>query len=280
MEDSLSTGLRARDLDGRITYVNPAFCAMVGFPAEALLGTAVPPYWPAERVQEYTQRQATRLAPRAADEPASSPTRAGREGFETLFVRRDGDRIPQWNHYKIAVAAHDIAKVRNYLQYKIEDKPQGESYAGPFQPSARSFGDGEAAGAEATAPSGEAASGSSGSSGSSSTEAMIQEYAPLVKTGLEQVLDPTQQQEVLRARIKNTQKMIKRSPPILRGPLQARLRVLKAKLKAAERRVELQREQESARRTWRTLGQVTVVGGVLLLLGLTARFVRQQRATG
>ena len=190
---------------------------------------------------------------------------------------RDGDRIPQWNHYKIAVAAHDIAKVRNYLQYKIEDKPQGESYAGPFQPSARSFGDGEAAGAEATAPSGEA---TSGSSGSSSTEAMIQEYAPLVKTGLEQVLDPTQQQEVLRARIKNTQKMIKRSPPILRGPLQARLRVLKAKLKAAERRVELQREQESARRTWRTLGQVTVVGGVLLLLGLTARFVRQQRATG
>lgn len=94
MEDSLSTGLRARDLDGRITYVNPAFCAMVGFPAEALLGTAVPPYWPAERVQEYTQRQATRLAPRAADEPNSSPARAGREGFETLFVRRDGERIP------------------------------------------------------------------------------------------------------------------------------------------------------------------------------------------
>jgi two-component system sensor histidine kinase DctS len=26
MEDSLVTGLRARDLDGRITYVNPAFC--------------------------------------------------------------------------------------------------------------------------------------------------------------------------------------------------------------------------------------------------------------
>ena len=31
MEDSLVTGLRARDLHGRITYVNPAFCEMVGF---------------------------------------------------------------------------------------------------------------------------------------------------------------------------------------------------------------------------------------------------------
>jgi two-component system sensor histidine kinase DctS len=34
MEDSLVTGLRARDLQGRITYVNPAFCAMTGFAPE------------------------------------------------------------------------------------------------------------------------------------------------------------------------------------------------------------------------------------------------------
>jgi two-component system sensor histidine kinase DctS len=39
MEDSLVTGLRARDLQGRTTYVNPAFCQMVGFSAEELLGT-------------------------------------------------------------------------------------------------------------------------------------------------------------------------------------------------------------------------------------------------
>jgi two-component system sensor histidine kinase DctS len=36
MEDSLVTGLRARDLQGRITYVNPAFCEMVGFEALGL----------------------------------------------------------------------------------------------------------------------------------------------------------------------------------------------------------------------------------------------------
>ena len=179
---------------------------------------------------------------------------------------QDGDVIPQWNHYKLAVAAHDVAKVRNYLQYKIEDagKQDALELKTTFQPSSLSgWGNSEADPQDSV-----------------TTEAAIQEYAPLVKTGLEQILDPTQQQEVLRARIRNTQKMINRSPPLLRGPLQARLRVLKAKLKAAERRVGLQREQESARRTWRTLGQVAVVGGVLLLLGLTARFVRQQRTSG
>ena len=42
MEDSLVTGLRARDLKGRITYVNPAFCHMVGFSAQELLGMPRP----------------------------------------------------------------------------------------------------------------------------------------------------------------------------------------------------------------------------------------------
>ncbi|MFC4161372.1 PAS domain-containing sensor histidine kinase [Chitinimonas lacunae] len=46
MEDSLSVGMRARDLDGRIVYVNPALCKMVGYPAEALIGCLPPyPYW-------------------------------------------------------------------------------------------------------------------------------------------------------------------------------------------------------------------------------------------
>ena len=39
---------------------------------------------------------------------------------------QDGDLIPQWNHYKIAVAAHDISKVRNYLQYEIERRAKGQ----------------------------------------------------------------------------------------------------------------------------------------------------------
>jgi two-component system sensor histidine kinase DctS len=84
MEDSLVTGLRARDLKGRITYVNPAFCQMVGFDAEQLLGKSAPmPYWPSEMVGEYQQRQAVRLA-------GNSPPR---EGFESVFVRKDGSRF-------------------------------------------------------------------------------------------------------------------------------------------------------------------------------------------
>ncbi len=86
MEDSLVTGLRARDLQGRITYVNPAFCQMVGFPAEELLGQSTPaPYWPPELVDEYQKRQAVRLAGQHAPP---------RQGFESVFMRKDGSRFP------------------------------------------------------------------------------------------------------------------------------------------------------------------------------------------
>jgi len=87
MEDSLITGLRARDLDGRITYVNPAFCAMVGFVPDELLQTARPPYWPPEQADEYAARQAVRLST-----PAGMAH--SREGFETVFMRKGGERFP------------------------------------------------------------------------------------------------------------------------------------------------------------------------------------------
>ena len=87
MEDSLITGLRARDLEGRITYANPAFCAMVGFTLEELAQQSPPPYWPPERIHEYQQRQAARLAHRADPQTA-------REGFETVFMRKNGERFP------------------------------------------------------------------------------------------------------------------------------------------------------------------------------------------
>lgn len=85
MEDSLVTGLRARDLEGHITYVNPAFCDMVGFTPQELLGlSASAPYWPPEHVEEYQQRQAIRFA----------GTMPPREGFESEFMRKDGTRFP------------------------------------------------------------------------------------------------------------------------------------------------------------------------------------------
>lgn len=85
MEDSLVTGLRARDMNGRITYVNPAFCQLVGRSAEELVGTGLPaPWWPPDLVDEYQQRQAVRLAGKTLP----------REGFESVFQRTDGTRVP------------------------------------------------------------------------------------------------------------------------------------------------------------------------------------------
>ncbi len=85
MEDSVLTGLRARDLQGRITYVNPAFCKMVGVDAKDLLNQSVPaPYWPPELAAMYQQRQEIRL----------SGSNLPREGHESVFMRRDGTRFP------------------------------------------------------------------------------------------------------------------------------------------------------------------------------------------
>ncbi len=86
MEDSLSTGLRARDLDGRITYVNPAFCHMVGMQAHELLDhpASPAPYWPPELAAVYQERLAWRLANKAL--PVG--------GHESVFMRSDGTRFP------------------------------------------------------------------------------------------------------------------------------------------------------------------------------------------
>ncbi len=47
------TGMRAMDVEGRVTYVNPAFCAMTGFTEGELIGRLPPyPYWPTDRLEE------------------------------------------------------------------------------------------------------------------------------------------------------------------------------------------------------------------------------------
>lgn len=49
MESSMLTGMRALDMQGRITYVNNAFCRMTGWTEEELVGKTAPfPYWPDE----------------------------------------------------------------------------------------------------------------------------------------------------------------------------------------------------------------------------------------
>ena len=92
MEDSLPTGLRARDLQGAVSYANPAFCAMVGFTQEELRTPAAmagtPPYWPPEFADDYQRRQRLRL-----DGQGRSSAEA-KEGYETVFMRKNGERFP------------------------------------------------------------------------------------------------------------------------------------------------------------------------------------------
>ncbi|MBV5276337.1 PAS domain S-box protein, partial [bacterium] len=83
MEDSLTVGMRARDLDGRISYVNPAFCRMVGLPAAELIGQRPPmPYWAPEEMEK------TEALHDAVLEGKAPP-----EGFELRFRRKDGTRF-------------------------------------------------------------------------------------------------------------------------------------------------------------------------------------------
>ena len=80
MENSMLTGMRALDMQGRITYVNPAFCSMTGWTEAELVGRTAPfPYWPDEDQELLTARLEDELNGR------STPG-----GFEVRVKRRDG----------------------------------------------------------------------------------------------------------------------------------------------------------------------------------------------
>lgn len=84
MEDSLTVGMRARDREGRITYVNRAFCEMVGFSEEELLGVRPPmPFWPPEEMET------VQAINDAVIEHGTTP----REGVEVRLMRKDGTRF-------------------------------------------------------------------------------------------------------------------------------------------------------------------------------------------
>ncbi len=79
MENSMLTGMRAMDLQGRITYVNAAFCQMTGWSETDLVGRTAPfPYWPdADR-----EHLASRL-----EEELTGKTTPG--GIQVRVKRRD-----------------------------------------------------------------------------------------------------------------------------------------------------------------------------------------------
>lgn len=83
MENSMSTGMRVLDLEGRIAYVNPAFCRMIGWNEADLIGRLPPfPYWVPGRHESHQQTLDNVLTGKT---PSS--------GLELEAQRRDGSRF-------------------------------------------------------------------------------------------------------------------------------------------------------------------------------------------
>jgi PAS domain S-box-containing protein len=83
MENSMSTGMRVLDLEGRIAYVNPAFCRMIGWNEADLIGRMPPfPYWVPGRHESHQQTLDNVLTGKT---PSS--------GLELEAQRRDGSRF-------------------------------------------------------------------------------------------------------------------------------------------------------------------------------------------
>jgi PAS domain S-box-containing protein len=80
MENSMLTGMRTLDMEGRISYVNPAFCSMTGWTEQDLIGLKPPfPYWPEKDRQVLWSRLEDEL------NGISTPG-----GYEVSVRRKDG----------------------------------------------------------------------------------------------------------------------------------------------------------------------------------------------
>jgi len=83
MENSVTIGLRAWARNGKVLYVNEAFCRMVGYGVSELVGRSAPmPYWPAHHAAELNVLHRDIIAKGTRD-----------EGVEVQFQHRDGHLV-------------------------------------------------------------------------------------------------------------------------------------------------------------------------------------------
>ena len=86
MENSVLTGMRAHDLEGRVTYVNAAFCQMTGWDESELVGATAPfPDWPESDYEQLAARLDDELHGRSP--PAGFQIRVKRKN-NSLFDAR------------------------------------------------------------------------------------------------------------------------------------------------------------------------------------------------
>jgi len=83
MEESLHVGMRARDMEGRIIYVNAALCEMLGFSQQELMGMLPPyPYWRTEEIDQHWR-----------DNDAAMSGKAAKDGFESKVRTKQGKDV-------------------------------------------------------------------------------------------------------------------------------------------------------------------------------------------
>ncbi|MDT8992512.1 PAS domain S-box protein [Curvibacter sp. APW13] len=83
MEDSLLVGMRARDLEGHIIYVNPAHAQITGYSADELLGKLPPyPYWHPQDVERHWHNS-----------DAALQGKADLTGWESRLRHKDGHDV-------------------------------------------------------------------------------------------------------------------------------------------------------------------------------------------
>ncbi len=84
MENSTPVGIRAHDMQKRITYVNRAFCEMTGWSAKELIGLSPPfPFWPDSRRDELVEKMNRALKSEVI----------AKTGIEGVILRSDGSLI-------------------------------------------------------------------------------------------------------------------------------------------------------------------------------------------
>ncbi len=83
MENSVTIGLRAWDLQGRILYINDAFARMVGYSPAELIGLSLPfPYWPPDQHDQLGQVHEGIIKRGTSD-----------DGVQVQFAHRDGHLV-------------------------------------------------------------------------------------------------------------------------------------------------------------------------------------------
>ena len=114
IENTIAEGISMCDAQGRLVYVNPAFCRMVGWEAEEMLGQFPPrPYWPDEEVAHIQE-----LFDLTQQGHAPSPL------LELVFRRRNGERFDV--HLLVAQTRHKGQDMVLTSFFEISERKRAE----------------------------------------------------------------------------------------------------------------------------------------------------------